>query len=507
MLIFGRLGTVFTTILALSLVAIWLLFAGIFYESYDNEWHSATQFTGNVDSLLEQAVSHDIELYDLSLQSTVNGFARQSTEDLPPDLRQRVLFDESTSATGLGSIVILDKSGTAVADSRFETPRAFNGANMDYFKVHLDGKFERELFISHPFKSLLQQNMWTIGLSRRIDDAKGNFNGIVLGTLKLSYFTHLFGAVDLPGDSTIEIVHDDGTILMSSPYANIGKSLRPSLVFQQMSQNRAGEVKGSGSEDGIERFYAFKRIGRLPMTLSVGIPTSHFLSRWRWRVSVIALGFFFLSGLIIILAVTLGRELQRRTLAEASLSELASTDALTGLANRRNFDDTLDMEWRRALRDQTPVSLLMVDCDYFKKFNDTYGHIMGDQVLRAIAGALRNSVQRPADLVARYGGEEFSILLPGTDVDGALRVGHAIRAAVARLDWQHAASPLGRLSVSVGAAACVPEETVSAVSLIKAADLALYHAKASGRDQVATPAVADQPDHDWRDGEKILRAG
>ncbi|MGD0632727.1 MAG: sensor domain-containing diguanylate cyclase [Beijerinckiaceae bacterium] len=502
----GRLGGLFTTILVLSLLSIWVLFAGILYESYQNEWRSASLFAGNVDSLLEQAISRDVELYDLSLKSTVEGYADQHAEKLPPNLRQRVLFDQSTNATGLGSILILDKDGTAVADSRFETPRSFNGANMDYFKIHRDGQFERELFISHPFKSLLQQNMWTIGLSRRIDDAEGNFDGIVLGTLKLSYFTHLFGAVDLPAGSSIEIIHDDGMVLMSSPYANIGQSLRASGVFRQISQAHAGEVTGVSDSDRVERLYAFKRVGRLPMTLAVGIPTNHFLSMWRWRVSVIALGFFILSGLIVILAITLGRELQRRTLAERRLSELASTDGLTGLANRRHFDETLELEWRRALRDQAPAALLMIDCDYFKKFNDTYGHLEGDQVLRAVAGALRDSVQRPADLVARYGGEEFAILLPDTGIDGTLRVAEAVRAAVARLDWQHAGSPLGRLTVSVGAASCLPGDDGGAVSLIKAADFALYHAKKGGRDQVAVPAPVDMPGFDWREDSAIRQA-
>jgi diguanylate cyclase (GGDEF)-like protein len=148
----------------------------------------------------------------------------------------------------------------------------------------------------------------------------------------------------------------------------------------------------------------------------------------------------------------------------------------------------------------------MIDCDHFKKFNDTYGHIEGDKVLRAIAGALRDSVQRPADLVARYGGEEFAILLPDTDLDGALRVARAVRSAVARLDWQHEGSPIGRLTVSAGAASCLPNDEDGAISLIKAADFALYHAKEGGRDQVATPAHSRMPGFDWRYDDLIQQA-
>jgi diguanylate cyclase (GGDEF)-like protein len=503
----GRLGWFFSSILVLSLVAIWVIFAGLVYESYSNEWASVSLFVNNVNSLLEQAIARDIDLYDLSLKSTVAGYANPDTMALPPAIRQHVLFDQSTDASGLGSVLVLDAEGTVVADSRSEVPRAFNGRDKDYFQVHVDGKFERELFVSHPFKSKFLQDMWTIGLSRRLEDAKGNFDGIVLGTLKLSYFAHLFGAVDMPHGSTIAILHDDGTILMASPYADIGRDLRGSELYRHVSQAQSGELRAPSPLDKSERFYAFKRIGRLPITLAVGIPTSHFLTKWWWRMAFVALGFFILSGLIVVLAITLSRELRRRAMAERSLSELAATDGLTGLANRRHFDETLDLEWRRATRDQKPLALLMVDGDYFKKFNDTYGHLQGDQALRAIAGALRDSVKRPADLVARFGGEEFAVLLPNTDIDGAARIGELARGAVARLDCQHLGSPLGRLTISIGAASCLPRESSDPLSLLQAADFALYEAKAAGRDRVGTHVAPDLADFSWRDGDPVKKAG
>ena len=190
--------------------------------------------------------------------------------------------------------------------------------------------------------------------------------------------------------------------------------------------------------------------------------------------------------------------MHRRTLAEKTLLDLAATDSLTGLPNRRSFDDILDTEWARAIRDDASAALLMVDCDFFKSYNDAYGHLQGDEGLRAVAGALRDTIQRPADLVARFGGEEFVILLPGTDLDGALLVAETVRTAVARLAWPHVRSPFGKLTVSIGIAACLPSLDRDALSLVQAADFALYEAKEKGRNQTATGEGLDLTAFGWR---------
>ena len=494
----GRLGRLLTTILGLSLVAIWLVFAAILYESYSTEWRSATLFTSNVASLLEQDIARNIELYDLSLKSTVAAFEDPEVAKLPAALRQRVLFDRSANASGLGSTLLLDPTGAVIADSHSEVPRSWNGADQTFFKIHASGKFERELFISHPFKNPLQQDLWTIGLSRRLDNPDGSFAGIALGTLKLSYLANLFGSVEMPPGTSILLTNDDGTVLMRSPFAYIGNDVSGSEVFRRMSLNRSGSLIGRSSFDGVEKLFAYRRVGRLPVTLSISIPVSQFLDSWRWRMTFVAIGFAALSLLIGILAITLGTELQKRALAEQTLSNLAATDGLTALANRRHFDEILELEWRRAIRDRRPLAMLMIDGDFFKAYNDSYGHLEGDQALRAIAGALRDSIQRPADLVARFGGEEFSVLLPDTDLDGALAIAEGIRAAVSRLERAHVGSPFGRLTVSIGAASCLPLELGGALGLVQAADFALYEAKESGRDRVATGERLDLPAFGWR---------
>jgi diguanylate cyclase (GGDEF)-like protein/PAS domain S-box-containing protein len=176
--------------------------------------------------------------------------------------------------------------------------------------------------------------------------------------------------------------------------------------------------------------------------------------------------------------------------ANAQLQELATTDGLTQLLNRRRLDECLNMEWRRLAREKLPLSFIICDVDYFKKYNDRYGHQAGDDCLRAVAAAIRSRVKRPADLVARYGGEEFAVVLPDTGLNGAGSVAGEIREAVQALGIAHEASEVSPwVSLSLGVATRVPGEGFSAEQLMAAADQALYDAKHNGRNQVAVADV------------------
>jgi diguanylate cyclase (GGDEF)-like protein len=184
-----------------------------------------------------------------------------------------------------------------------------------------------------------------------------------------------------------------------------------------------------------------------------------------------------------------------RALDEANreLLRLSSVDGLTGIANRRQFDGTLESEWRRSARSQAPLSLLMIDVDCFKGYNDRCGHLAGDECLRRVARALAEPPRRPADLVARYGGEEFAVILPETPPEGALQVAESLRAAVLSQALEHPCSLAGPLvSVSIGAATRVPVAGQSPSSLVTYADKALYRAKRGGRNRVEA-AVSTAP--------------
>jgi diguanylate cyclase (GGDEF)-like protein/PAS domain S-box-containing protein len=171
--------------------------------------------------------------------------------------------------------------------------------------------------------------------------------------------------------------------------------------------------------------------------------------------------------------------------ANEELQRLAALDDLTEIANRRRFDDRLNQEWRRARRDGKPLAVIICDIDFFKNYNDTYGHIKGDDTLHAVAQAISGTLKRPMDLVARYGGEEFAAILPNTDINGAMRVAHEFKAAVDTLKIEHMASAVSDfITLSFGVAAMILTGEKKPKTLIEAADKALYKAKALGRNTI-----------------------
>ena len=173
----------------------------------------------------------------------------------------------------------------------------------------------------------------------------------------------------------------------------------------------------------------------------------------------------------------------RLTLANADLALLSTTDCLTGLANRRHFDQVLAREWQRADRERQPLSILLLDADCFKAYNDAHGHPAGDEVLKAIAACASANLHRPTDLAARYGGEEFAAVLPNTDINGAVQVAEGIRRAVMARGLPHGAAASGFVSVSIGVASAIPHDGDSAASLLERADATLYEAKRLGRNR------------------------
>jgi diguanylate cyclase (GGDEF)-like protein len=175
--------------------------------------------------------------------------------------------------------------------------------------------------------------------------------------------------------------------------------------------------------------------------------------------------------------------------ANQELQLLSSRDGLTGLANRHAGREFLSREWLRAIREQREFSVIMVDIDCFKLFNDTYGHLAGDECLCAVAAALRRGLKRPADLLVRYGGEEFMALLPDTSPEGAFAVSGAMQAEVAELQLVHGSSPVApHVTVSIGVASMVPTEDELVERLIAAADSQLYLAKKGGRNRICVAA-------------------
>ena len=300
---------------------------------------------------------------------------------------------------------------------------------------------------------------------------------MVAGSIRFSHFHELFGRLNLGPDDTITVLRRDATVIMRTPFDLdiIGKNLGQLPAVIKALSEPSGSYSGSGAFGNVPRLYIW-RDGSRPLVVLVGKPWDSILSLWRTEATRI--GAIMLALIAFVLGVTLflAREIGRRATAEDKLEELATTDALTGLRNRRKFDTAIDAEWRRAARQKTPLALLMIDADHFKSYNDSFGHQAGDEVLVGIAICISDSVRRAGDCVARYGGEEFAVLLPGLSSEEALRVAETIRLKV--LKWF---GDTGITTVSIGVASLMPDTATDWGQLVNGADKALYAAKAAGR--------------------------
>ena len=211
---------------------------------------------------------------------------------------------------------------------------------------------------------------------------------------------------------------------------------------------------------------------------------------WRWLLWVLALAALSLAVLTWIarrfyrITGRLREQLDENRRLQDELRALTITDPLTGLRNRRHFDTVCSAEWERARRAQRPVTVLFIDIDFFKSYNDSHGHGAGDDCIAAVGRAIDQSLQRPADVAARYGGDEFVVLLPDTDLDGALDVARRIEAAIRALGLSHARSRFGRITLSIGVAQQVPEPNHRPQEMLQRADRALYAAKQAGRNRI-----------------------
>lgn len=453
--------------------------ASILWEMAGKDYQHAKEGATNLVASIASEIDRNIELYDLSLQAVADGVKLPELGKISPELRQVVLFDRAATAKDLGSILVLNTAGDVTLDSRTLTPRTANFADRDFFRVH-QARADSGLFISAPW--VTSDGEYLISLSRRISNADGSFAGVVAGSMRLSYFHNLFRKLSFGLGDSMALFNTDGVMLMRAPFdiGKIGQSIRDSQVFKQFPARQSGSYMTKSIVDHVSRLYVFQAVGHHPLLIAEGLALDGIYADWWQQLWLIGSVVAALCGFSIVLMFYLLAALKRRAAAEGRLAHLANTDALTGLANRRRLDDTLDVEWRRGMRAKSPVSLLMIDVDHFKTFNDTYGHQAGDAVLATVGRCIASSTKRATDLGARYGGEEFSVLLPGIGKAGALEVAEQIRAKLTAARESEHELP----TISIGLSCLVPDHERTSRDLLKAADLALYQAKHEGRDRV-----------------------
>jgi diguanylate cyclase (GGDEF)-like protein len=441
----------------------------------------ARQTLQNLASGVDADISRNVEIYDLSLRAVANNMVLPEINQVSKPIRHLILFDHAATAQHFGAIQVFDAEGRLIVDASSLDPAPENRRDEEYFQVHRDHP-DAGLFISRP---TLHHGAYAIVLSRRITGTDGSFLGVVAGSIRFSYFHDLFGRLQLGPEDIITVFRRDGTVIMRTPFDLdvIGKNYGHVPNIKRVLSEPSGSYSASSAIDRVPRLLVW-RDGTRPLVVLVGKPWESILSLW--HKEVIRLGAIMLALISFVLAVTLflAREIGRRALAEEKLEELATTDALTGLKNRRKFDAEIDAEWRRAARHKTPLALLMIDADHFKAFNDSFGHQAGDEILVGIAICISDSVRRVGDCAARYGGEEFAVLLPGLTPAEAVGVAEAIRLKV--MEWSEGPT---LTTVSIGVASLTPSPAMDWSLLVKAADKALYAAKAGGRNQSVLASI------------------
>lgn len=468
---------------------------------WDGRVEAARRMEASSRGLLQvlwRDIARNIELYDLSLRAVVDGMKLPAVVDAPPEIRQMILFDRAATAENFGHTLVMDATGRLIINSRTLALAETNYVDRDYFRHHATHG-ETGLHISGPLVSRASGQAVMV-LSRRLSAPDGSFAGVVVGSVHLDYFRQLFAALGDDALGTITLLGPEGTILMRTPEAEgaIGTDIAGTESYRRIAAAPSGSFTGPAMIGGGERHFVFTQVGQLPLRLALGIPPEAIYASW-WRK---ALGHgsvvLCLCGISVLMNLLFRRELRQRHAAERAaaalnveLARLAMTDSLTGLPNRRRFDEALARDCRRAARQGHPVSLLMIDADCFKGYNDRYGHQAGDGVLQRIAETLRSVSARPGDLGCRFGGEEFALILPETDAAGARLVAERLRALVEAHRMPHDGNPHGVVTVSIGVADTLSFGHHDPARLIAAADAALYAAKGLGRNRVGVDETVE----------------
>nr|WP_218088542.1 GGDEF domain-containing protein [Variovorax sp. SG517] len=493
---------VFVTIVCLGLVAIdgWNS-----WQSRQLHLRQMSVATSNLARAMAQQADDQIKLADTVLIGIVERIESDGAGPIEVARLREFLAQRIAELPQLDGLHVYDEAGNWVANSRQIWPQNLNNADREYFRFHRENTSRRP-HVGTPVTSRTSGRS-LVPISRRINHADGSFAGVALATIRVDFFGNFFDSLDIGQAGALGLIREDGTMITRRPFnpGMVGRDMRGSELFQAYrSQGPVGTAYIRSAQDGVLRLNSFRRLPNYPLFVAASLSKEEILAPW-WRETL-----WHSAGVVLLVLIVGGVgwrlvkqfQLQIQTEAElrrardaletlnTTLNTLAMEDGLTGLANRRKFDVTLDAEISRAVRDASTLALIMIDVDCFKQYNDIYGHAAGDECLQKIGRAVAAvAAKRPGDLAARYGGEELAVLLPHTDVQAAVHLAERIRNAVRDLKIPHAAMANGFVTLSAGVEALKPaDSSAKSKELIEAADKALYHAKTQGRDRVCAAA-------------------
>lgn len=487
----------FVIVVCMSLLATQLWMA---WRARDVQLNETARESANLAQSVAQHAYDTIKEADTALVGLVERIEKDGVSDLELSRIHTLLAMRVKELPQLHGIFVYAKDGSWLVNSQEVLLANLNNADREYFKYHQKNA-ERGPHIGPPVRSKSTGD-WIITVSRRINMPDGSFGGVALATIDMKYFKVFYDKFSIGERGAIFIATGEGILLLRRPFDEkmLGKDISQFPLFKDyLSKGPVGTASIKSRLDGVTRINSYRRVEEYPLAVSAALSQDEVLGNWRRDVYLQ----FVVGGMLVLLIAYLGYRMVRQInlrsktekklmlagieleLINETLSRLACQDGLTGLANRRHFDESLMGEFNRAKRGESALGLIMIDVDFFKQYNDIYGHVAGDECLREIGKVVAYSMRRPGDLAARYGGEEMVVLLPGTDLAGTLAVAENIRGAVQSLGIAHTGNPLGVVTVSVGVEAFSPIHLENQpIELVEAADKALYQAKESGRNQV-----------------------
>jgi diguanylate cyclase (GGDEF)-like protein len=435
----------------------------------------------NLATVFEKHVSESVALIDLSILHLRDNFELKGRTD--ERFMQHILTRVLPGS--ILNISILDRTGRLTYSSALHaSPGQQDFSDREYFQRQRDAQSD-ELYISKPVQDR-STNRWVIQCVRTLHK-QGRFDGVVLFSLDAMHFVDLHSDVDVGTEGAINLVGMDRVIRarvshVASRNSFFGQIMPSERPFFDPKQVPHGIYLAHSSIDGVERIGAWRRLSNAPLVVLVLLSKSEVLASHRDReINSYWLGIV-LSLIILGGAVLIGALLTKNAETREALEKLATTDALTGIANRRHFYTRIADEFERTRRYRRPLSIIMFDIDFFKRVNDIYGHAAGDEVLRAISTQCARAI-RKHDLLGRVGGEEFCILLPETTEEAAVTVAEGLRAILARECISVKQGQTIIVTASFGVASLtLRDETFE--SLLSRADTALYAAKDAGRNRV-----------------------
>ncbi|QHM70738.1 sensor domain-containing diguanylate cyclase [Mixta intestinalis] len=497
----SSLGKTMAIFMLLLLTAVLIVSAWTLDRSWQRKLHDTESDAVNLSVSQARQAEDTFLQTELVLRAMQREIPDGGPNSLDKNTVNAILAEMKSNLPQLNGLFIYDAQGNWIATSASHVPGAMNNSDREYFIYHRQNR-HGGVHIGHVIRSRTTGDL-VIPVSLRLNDAAGGFTGVALATVRVDSFRRFYSYFELGDGDLLALLLDDGTTLYVRPFpdAFINRSLSASPLFTtQLMRSDRGKGTWRSALDNKERIFGYARSGQYPLIVAAGFDKSELWTQWLHD----SLPDLVLNGTLLLIIILIGTVVLRQvrtnvenqieltalrdelTTINQTLQAMALLDGLTGLANRRQFDIFLMQSLKRSALSGKSMALIMLDIDYFKLYNDTYGHVAGDNCLRRVGETLKNIPVRQTDLIARYGGEEFAIILPDATLEVAQRIAESAVDAVRAIAMPHGSTRLatGTVTISAGGFALIANgEAQDAQQLKEGADRALYQAKNNGRNQ------------------------